>query len=208
MSNKLITAVYKLPISNVYERAVLLVLANRYNDKSGLCYPSMKTVANEACCSERKAQNVIKKCLELGYIRVKKNAGPRGCNLYEFSLPEGSLDPPHAIRPRMPYAPAHYAPPYTVHPRTTEQSPPHATTLDPAQRADEPKENQKEPCQDIEKTVPQKSEGLNKVDSNYVKAIRNGEIWVVNHVKPQDVQRYIAGGHVTADQCRKAGFKL
>jgi hypothetical protein len=68
MSNKLITAVYELPMINVYERSVLLVLANRLNDKTGRCYPSMHTIAKEACCSERKAQEVTKKFVNLGYL--------------------------------------------------------------------------------------------------------------------------------------------
>jgi hypothetical protein len=208
MSNKLIMAVYELPMINVYERSVLLVLANRLNDKTGRCYPSMHTIAKEACCSERKAQEVIKKFVNLGYLLVKKNAGPRGCNLYEFSLLEEPSVPPHAVHPRTPCTPAQDAPPHVVRPRTAKQSTPHVTTLDPAQRADEPKENPKEPCQPGGEIIPQIVPKLNKVETNYVNAIRDRKSWVGPHVKPDLARRLTGSGHVTAEQCKAVGIQL
>lgn len=87
MSNSLINRVYELDITCTYQRHVLQRLADRTNDKTGVCWPSVGSLARDVCCSERKVQSVLKELIHRGLVSVKQNAGRNGCNLYCLTLP-------------------------------------------------------------------------------------------------------------------------
>ncbi len=154
MSIRVMSQVWSSDLTDIYESSVLLVLADHADD-DGRCYPSVARVAKLARCSVRKAQEVIRALTERGYLRVETNKGPRGCNTYFLSLPT-----------------AQDAPRQGVHPRTSELTPPHATTPTPAQHAPEPSENLQKP--------PTRMDAREVVDSEFEK------VW---YAYPSDRQR-------------------
>ena len=127
--------VWDSDLTDIYEAAVMLALANHADDE-GRCYPSIARVAKLARCSVRKAQEVTKSLTKRGYLTIEQNTGPRGCNTYFLTL-----------------TPAQCAPPHDAHPRTPQQGPPHSTTSTPAQCAPEPSGNVRETS--LPPTVPQ-----------------------------------------------------
>jgi hypothetical protein len=156
MSIRVMSLVWDSELTDIYEASVLLALANHADD-DGRCYPSMARVAKLARCSLRKAQVVTKALVARGYLRVEMNSGPRGCNTYFLTL-----------------TPAQDAPSQGVHPRTSRQQPPHATTLAPAQCAPEPsKKHQRTRVSACAPDLP--SEGLSDVVSLYAERIDRGK---------------------------------
>ena len=133
MSVKIMAAVYDSDLSDVYDVAVMLALANHADDE-GRCYPSVRRISELARCSERKAQNVIKGLQDRGYLRIDQQAGPRGVNVFYVIPTPAHCAPPHDVHP------AQRAP----HPRTACTPPPHTVHPTPAQRAPEPSINHQE----------------------------------------------------------------
>lgn len=177
MSNALLTAVFDLDLSSIYERMVLVRLADRINDKTGVCWPSVASLANDCICSVRKVQGVLKELEKRGLISGERNGGPKGCSLYRLTLP-----------------PATDAPPHVVHPSTADTQPPQVTTASPAGGAPEPKKNPK-------KTLPKKA--AKKME---VEAIKTGKRYLLTGVSAHKARELVSEGHVTEAQCRAVGL--
>lgn len=179
MSNNLLNAVYALDLACTYERHVLARLADRINDKTGHCWPSVATIAREVCCSVRKVQGVLKELEKRGLISVERNARRKGCNEYRLKLP-----------------PAADAPPHVVHPSTAGTQPPQVTPRTPARGAPEPKKNPK-------KTGPDRAE--KKMDLE-VAAIRDGKRYLLTGLSAHKARMLISEGRVTEVQCKAVGL--
>ncbi len=61
---------------------VLLAVADFANEE-GTAYPSIETLAKKARMSPRNARYVIGDLVKAGELVVKRNAGPKGCNLFK-----------------------------------------------------------------------------------------------------------------------------
>lgn len=82
------------PVANVYERAVLTLLAHRAHDKDGSgAFPSVKSMAEFAVCSNRQVQNVLTSLRERGLLGLGDewyaNRIPRGRRpqVYDLLIP-------------------------------------------------------------------------------------------------------------------------
>jgi len=185
MSIALSKEVYKLDLVCTYERHVLARLADRINDQTGVCWPSVATIAREVCCSVRKVQGVLRELEGRGLVGVERNAGPKGCNLYSLTLP-----------------PATDAPPHVMHPRTTGTQPPQVTTEPPARHAPEPKRNPKKTGHRARSKSASVSEG-----AATIRAIREGKRWAVKRVSAHQMRIWISEGEISEQQAREVGFQ-
>ena len=72
------------------DKLVYCDLAGYANSKTGECYPSMQTIANDLSMSDRTVKRAIKTLVNKGYIRkVRKGQGRRKTNLYFLPLLKG-----------------------------------------------------------------------------------------------------------------------
>jgi hypothetical protein len=94
-------------------KAVLISLADQAND-DGVCWPSVGTVTERTCLSERAVQNAIGWLEQNGYVSREMKAG----RATRYTL-----------------TPAPNAPPHDVHPRTTCTTTPAPRAPAPAPRA-------------------------------------------------------------------------
>lgn len=193
MSIRVMSQVWDSDLTDIYEASVLLALANHADD-DGRCYPSMARVAKLARCSVRKAQVVTKALAERGYLRVEPNSGPRGCNTYFLTL-----------------TPARGAPPQGVHPRTSQQKPPHVTTPPPARCAPEPsKKHQRTRASARATELPNGGQSdAATVKERFARAITEGHAALARHCPVATALELIAeGGSVTAEKCRAVGVSV
>lgn len=99
-------------------RLLLLAIADCANDEGRQAYPSMPKLQQKTGLSERSVTNLVAELEKLGELKVSRNAGPRGCNLYTVVM-----------------TPAESAPPQNLHPRKTRQAPPQNLRPTPAKSA-------------------------------------------------------------------------
>ncbi len=126
MSIKLMTQVWDLELRHV-EKLVLLSLADQAND-TGLCWPSIATIAYRCGLSERGLRNVLDALAEAGQIRREQRAG-RSTHYHVTPAPRA----PHPGTACTP-TPAPRAP----HPGTTCTPPRHDVHSTPARGAGDP----------------------------------------------------------------------
>lgn len=139
MSVTVMSMVWKRDDLDPYEKLVLLSLAD-HSDDDGVCYPSIKRLCDRTGMKERGVQNVIRRLTEKGWLKVEKNAGRKGANLYAIT--------PAPDAPRTRCTPAPDAP-----------IPPHPITLTPAPDAPEPSITVNEPS-DIDKRASETVRGI------------------------------------------------
>jgi len=180
MSILLVKRVYELDLNCTYERHVLARLADRTNDRRGVSWPSVASIARDVVCSCRKVQSAIKALEKRGLLSVERNAGPKGCNLYRLTLP-----------------PALNAPLNAVHPSTQDIHLPQDRTQTPARDAHEPKKNPKKP-------LPRK--GQKTKDDFSVKAIIDGKRYLLAGVSAHKARTLVSEGRVTVEQCEAVGL--
>jgi len=86
----------RLPSAAVFDRRVsktaLRVLAaiGVYSDKSGVCYPGVKTLARRLGVTRPAVQRQLRKLEQLGYLVTKhrsRGIGGYGSNLYQIEYP-------------------------------------------------------------------------------------------------------------------------
>ncbi len=163
-----------------YKRHVLSRLADRTNDKTGVCWPSVGSLARDVCCSTRKVQGVLKELVRHGLVQVERNKGPKGCNIYRLTL-----------------SPAPGAPPQVVHPCTLGTNALQVKAPTPARSAPEPKRKQKD--------TPHR-ETSQQCDDLLVSAIREGKGYLLKSVSAHKARTLISEGRVSENACKKAGL--
>ena len=67
--------------------AVLARLLDHHNSGTGLCFPSLKTLANSLCCEDRTVRSAIRLLEKNGYIKTYRGCSPYGTNQYELLMP-------------------------------------------------------------------------------------------------------------------------
>lgn len=123
-------------------KAVLVSLADNANDH-GHCYPSIATVCERTCLSERAVQNAVSWLEQHGALRRDMKTGRSTV----YTLTPGSYTPPQHLHPRTTCTPAPRAPtpaadapppPQHVHPTPAPRAP--RTVIEPSV---EPSRNRK-----------------------------------------------------------------
>ena len=66
---------------------VVLAMADYCNDERK-CWPSTKTLGTKARLSQRYTQRIIGRLEDAGYVKVHREAGPYGTNIYELATGE------------------------------------------------------------------------------------------------------------------------
>ena len=82
MSIEIMSAVWKGAEMRGAPLLVLLALAD-YANESGVCWPSIMTLALKSRVSERQVRRILRGLERNGEIEVDVNGGPRGVNLYK-----------------------------------------------------------------------------------------------------------------------------
>jgi len=80
---------------------VLLAIADYANDE-GQAFPSVASLMAKARMSERGVQGAIAQLVKSDELRIDKQAGPKGCNLYSVLVDPTGADsaPPQIPHPR------------------------------------------------------------------------------------------------------------
>lgn len=125
MSIKIMSRVWDNGPPDKAETLVLLAIADFCNDY-GECWPSVGGIARKARMTERGVQKIIARLVGIGWLKIDKNAGRRGCNLY-------LVTPPELSSPRTPFTP------------NTVRQPPNPVPPTPEPRSPEPSYNHQEP---------------------------------------------------------------
>jgi hypothetical protein len=86
MSIQALVWVIEYSRSRLADRCVLVSIANHCDREGKNAWPSVDTVSHEAKVSTRQAQVSIARLCRLGELRVEKNRGPHGTNLYGLPL--------------------------------------------------------------------------------------------------------------------------
>lgn len=94
-------------------KAVLISLADNANDH-GYCWPSISTIAQRTCFSERAIQGAIKWLESVGAVKADRSNGRHTTYVV---TPENYTEPPQEMRP------AGDAPPQQVHPTPAGDAP-------------------------------------------------------------------------------------
>lgn len=145
MSITLIKAVF-LSDLGPYERLVMLALADRADDQSCACYPSISDIVSRTGMKERGVQNVIKRLVEIGVLFVAWGGGRHQRNTYTINL---NTAPDAGYRLNSDNQNPASGAPFQQKPRTentvsdtetphSKTDTPHSTTLNPAPDAGEP----------------------------------------------------------------------
>ena len=129
MSVKVMSLVWEAEGLSPTHRLILLSLADHANDE-GMCYPSIRRLAKRTGLSERAVQGAAAALQAAGWLRIERNAGPKGCNLFTVCTPAAN------------------APPQQVHPRRKCTTPPQQVRPPPAGDAPEPSLNHQEPSEE------------------------------------------------------------
>jgi hypothetical protein len=82
LSIQAIAWVFEHSESRLGPRHVLLSIANHADQFGRNAWPSVSTIMHETRLSEREVQTSTKMLVELGELSLRKNAGPRGTNVY------------------------------------------------------------------------------------------------------------------------------
>jgi uncharacterized phage protein (TIGR02220 family) len=89
MAISVMTTVWEASKLGGTELLLLLGIAD-FANHDGVAYPSVGTLAKKIRMSERNTHYLLKKLEESGELEVKRNAGPRGCNLFRVKTLQGA----------------------------------------------------------------------------------------------------------------------
>jgi hypothetical protein len=80
-------------------RLVLLAIADHAHDDGGGAYPSMPKLRHKTGLGERAVTDLVASLERLGELKVWRNAGPNGCNLYRVLMTPAESAPPQNLHP-------------------------------------------------------------------------------------------------------------
>lgn len=87
MSVRIMSRVWEFGPDVQSDRFVLLAIADYCND-AGECWPSIKSICEKVCMSERGVQTVIRRLEASGWLEIKTGNGRSGCNQYTVKTPQ------------------------------------------------------------------------------------------------------------------------
>ncbi len=91
ISIKLTSAVWKHSKQKSGALLVLLALAD-YANEDGIAWPAVSTLARKARMSSRNVQRWLSTLQRDGELKVLRNQGRRGVNIYQISVPQADLE--------------------------------------------------------------------------------------------------------------------
>ena len=131
MSIRIMAAVFDLPDMGPTHRLIMLALADHADD-AGRCYPSLARLARRTGLTDRAIRTNLRQLEYAGQIRVEKQAGPKGCNVYFLTPQEAPTPEPRSPRNHVPPEYDDQDPgttfPHTPEPRSPEPSYNHQET--------------------------------------------------------------------------------
>ncbi|MEQ8254805.1 MAG: helix-turn-helix domain-containing protein [Roseovarius confluentis] len=184
MSHKFTSKVWEDEDLCPNEKLVLGSLADHADDQ-GFCYPSVARLVKRTGYSARTVQKTIKDLHAAGKLRVDKNAGPRGCNLFVVYPSKETTSEVNSAPLEL--HPAGSAPPQEM------QAPLQILRPTPAETAPEPsgtvKNRQKEdhhigdPCfSDFWERWPLKKQGKKKAVQAFKRLSKPNKFKAIEHV--------------------------
>lgn len=90
MSISIMKMVWESGPKDQTERLVLLALGDIADD-SGLCWPSVQTIADRCCMSERNARRIIRKLEIAGFLSTQVQPGRNSSNRYTVLKPDTAM---------------------------------------------------------------------------------------------------------------------
>jgi len=109
-------------VGSSFERLVLIALSDFTDDSGGSCFPSVATLSQMCCMTERGVQKIIRRLESAGHVARVSSLG-RTSNSYQLTLNtvQGKMfnPEPHSPQPRTGVHPT----PNTVHPNPEPRSP-------------------------------------------------------------------------------------
>lgn len=103
------------------QKAVLISLADQAND-DGVCWPSVGTISQRTCLSERAVQNAIKWLADAGLLCARERSGTSSV----YKITPAAYAPPQQMHPAANAptpAPAAPPPPQQMHPTPADAAP-------------------------------------------------------------------------------------
>lgn len=140
MSVKAIGWVWDHSRSEGAARLVMLAIADCTNHSGGDAWPSMAELCRKTKLSERGIQKAIRRCEELGELRVTKNAGRGRTNRYAINM-----ETPHDVRGSEARNPEHSSPRTEFAPEQGSPQTPNVVRETPNDVRPEPSEPEVEP---------------------------------------------------------------
>lgn len=142
-------------------RLVLLAIADHAHDDGSGAHPSMPKLQHKTGLSERAVTGLVADLEKAGELEVKRNAGPKGCNLYRvLMIPAESATP------------AEPAPPQNLHPPgnpDTESSQAASSTSDTPAESAPPQETTGTPAESAPVTIQEPSNKKKRTSSSSAK---------------------------------------
>ncbi len=132
MSVRVMTWVWESSRSKKNARLLLLAIADCARDDGTNAFPSVAELVRKTGLSERGVQSTIADLVELGELKVRRNAGPGGCNRYQVVMATPAVPAPAKSAPPAGTAGAGSAPPQETTPTPAEPAP--GTVLEPSEK--------------------------------------------------------------------------
>lgn len=89
MSISVMSSVWEISSLGGTELLLLLAVAD-FANANGVAFPSVATLAKKIRMSERNTHYLLKKIEQSGELKIERNAGPRGCNLFRVQILQGA----------------------------------------------------------------------------------------------------------------------
>jgi hypothetical protein len=99
MSHQATTWVIEFSESRLADRLVLLAIAHRVSNDSGVAFPSIDTICREANLSERQVKYSIKRLEKMGELKVERSGSELGTNLYRMPKFTEWMQCLHSVKP-------------------------------------------------------------------------------------------------------------
>ncbi|WP_223217652.1 helix-turn-helix domain-containing protein [Paraburkholderia phenoliruptrix] len=135
----IMSACWPLQGMSLAQKAVLISLADNANDQ-GVCWPSIATIAKRICASERAVQNAIKWLESARIVVANRNNGRHT----SYTIAPAAYAPPQEMHPRTKCTGAGDAPTPAADagdPRSRCTTPPHQVPSNRKEPSEEPSEN-------------------------------------------------------------------
>lgn len=90
MAISVMTNVWEKSQASGTELLLLLAIAD-FANQDGLAYPSVPTLAKKIRMSERNTHYLLRKLEATRELKIERNAGPKGCNLFRVQSLQGAI---------------------------------------------------------------------------------------------------------------------